>query len=157
MPANAPTSLLTSSLGVDYGRPPFGSSGRPWVGKADHFYGSAVCAPQRGDEEGGDDEIEAAPRDPALLVNEDSKFCLGPKEQVHLFLDIERDATRWPLIPIAELHASSVQHPDDVNMRWLLHSRRVPRQPLEPTEECSLPPCAGVGKKEESSAWGAFV
>ena len=42
VPPRAPTSLLTSSLGVDYGRPPFGASGRPWVGKADHFYGNKV-------------------------------------------------------------------------------------------------------------------
>ena len=60
-----------------------------------------------------------------LLIDGESNFCVGSKEKVLALLDVERYILQWPLIPIAELHASSVQHPDDPNMRWLLHSRRV--------------------------------
>ena len=85
----------------------------------------------------------SAPR--TLLVADDGKFCLGPKEKVHPILDVQRYVARWPLIPTAELHASSVQHPDDIHMRWLLHTRRV-KCTAEPTPD-SLPRCAGVGDR----------
>ena len=62
---------------------------------------------------------------------------------------------RWLLIPAAELHASSVQHPDCAAWRWLLHSRRVPvcdtGAETEEACECSSasqqrrPRCAGTG------------
>ena len=45
---------------------------------------------------------------------------------VHKLLDVDRYSQRWPLIPPEELHASSVQHPEHPEWRWLLHSRRVP-------------------------------
>ena len=77
---------------------------------------------------------------------------------------------RWPLIPVEQLHASSVQHPDHPEWRWLLHSRRIPvirdtdvsqlsvdtdvsqlsvsqrdgsAGAERPAED--LPPCAGIG------------
>ena len=63
---------------------------------------------------------------------------------------MERYQERWPLIPQEELHASSIQHPDDPSWRWLLHSRRVPVLPNSgalqpPAEDPDRPPCAGVG------------
>ena len=59
-------------------------------------------------------------------------------------------------IPPEELHASSVQHPEQPAWRWLLHSRRVPveasTEPGAGTGSCGAtrrahekPPCAGVG------------
>ena len=95
---------------------------------------------------------EPHPARGALLVTGDGAFCFGPKERVHAILDVQRYVTQWPLIPMAELHASSVEHPDDRSMRWLLHSRRVPC--IEPSNapqfagEASLPWSAGVGDKE---------
>ena len=84
-----------------------------------------------------------------LLIDGESNFCVGPKEKVHALLDVERYILQWPLIPIAELHASSVQHPDDPSMRWLLHSRRVQCLPIgdvpQLAEPSALPRCAGVG------------
>ena len=61
-------------------------------------------------------------------------------------------------IPQEELHASSIQHPDNPSWRWLLHSRRVPvlahsgaLQPPAEAQRSSVlqpsdrPPCAGIG------------
>ena len=93
-----------------------------------------------------------------LLVEDSGAFCVGPKDKIHKILDVERYIKTWPLIPQAELHASSVQHPDDISMRWLLHSRRVKRkQPVLDSSgvaqpAASLPPSAGVGDKE-SPVW----
>ena len=61
----------------------------------------------------------------ALLIADDGKFCLGPREKVHNLLDVERYKQRWPKIPKEELDASSVERPHDSCMRWLLHTRRV--------------------------------
>ena len=100
------------------------------------------------EEDGGQANASAsqhsAPRT-LILVADDGKFCLGPREKVHPILDVQRYVARWPLIPTAELHASSVQHPDDIDMRWLLHTSRV-KCTAEPTPD-SRPRCAGVGDK----------
>lgn len=40
-------------------------------------------------------------------------------------LSVYRYASRWPLIPSTELHASSIIHPLYPHMRWLLHTRVV--------------------------------
>ena len=90
----------------------------------------------------------------SLLVEDNGAFCLGPKDKIHKILNVERYIQKWPLIPQAELHASSVQHPDDISMRWLLHSRRVTRMPRTPETSSgaravnSLPPTAGIGDKD---------
>ena len=62
-----------------------------------------------------------------LFVEGSGALCFGPKGKIHEILNVERYIQKWPLIPKAELHASSVQHPDDTSMRWLLHTRRVKR------------------------------
>ena len=93
-------------------------------------------APQPADSEGAppedtDDEDplpEKRARQPALVKQGDVYFLQSP-EAVHALLNVERYATRWPLIPGAELHASSVQHPQHPDWRWLLHVRRVPVKP----------------------------
>ena len=74
-----------------------------------------------------------------LLIDGESNFCVGPKEKVHALLDVDRYILQWPLIPIAELHASSVQHPDDPSMRWLLHSRRVQCLPIGDVTQLAKP------------------
>ena len=67
----------------------------------------------------------------------------NPK-RVQELLSVERYQERWPLIPQGELHASSVQHPDNPSWRWLLHSRRV--SVLQPAaEDPDRPPCKGIG------------
>ena len=86
-------------------------------------------------------------------------FLPSPKE-VQKRLAVERYEQRWPLIPAAELHASSVEHPDCAEWRWLLHTRRVPvcaaDEEVEVPRGCSSasrqqrPRCAGVGDAEQS-------
>ena len=58
-------------------------------------------------------------------MHDDGAFCFGPRDKADNLLNVARYAAQWPLIPLAELHASSVQHLRDLNMRWLLHTRRV--------------------------------
>ena len=112
-------------------------------------------------EEHGEDPRKSSDFQPAqggLLVEESGAFCVAPKDKIHKILNVERYIKKWPLIPQAELHASSVQHPDDNSMRWLLHSRRVERKlPQLATSNAaqsdeSLPPSAGIGDKD-SSVW----
>ena len=55
-----------------------------------HFYGAAECAPQEEDGEDGGDKVAEASLPGASLVEESGKFCLGPKEKVHAFLDVGR-------------------------------------------------------------------
>ena len=80
------------------------------------------------DGEGARSSADSHPAQGRLLVEDSGAFCVGPKDKIHKILDVERYIKTWPLIPQAELHASSVQHPDDISMRWLLHSRRVQRK-----------------------------
>ena len=83
------------------------------------------------------------------LFYKNGKFCFAPKEKVHPLLNVEKYILLRCRIPAEELHGSSVQHPDDPSMRWLVHSRRVPKEPLTMSED-SRPMCAGVGLKDET-------
>ena len=93
-----------------------------------------------------------------LLVEDSGVFCLGPKDHIQKLLNVERYIERWPLIPRAELHASSVQHPDDTSMRWLLNTQRVKRH-LHACDKAggvaqpagSVPPSAGIGEKKATA------
>ena len=91
-----------------------------------------------------------------LLVHDDGAFCFGPRDKVDNLLNVARYAAQWPLIPLAELHASSVQHPHDLSMRWLLHTRRVKCIPAsgvaQPAEQDALPKSAGVGDRD-ATVW----
>ena len=89
------------------------------------------------------------------LLQHRGVYYLQSPEAVHQILDVERYSKRWPLIPLAELHASSVQHPSHSDWRWLLHSRRVPVLPPQDLAAMyatqpgdSRPPCAGIGDEE---------
>ena len=107
------------------------------------------------------------------LRGEDGVCFLGPADKVHKLLDVEKYVPVVPLVPPGELHASSVQHPSFPEMRWLLHTKRVPvlqggvsggsggqgaaehglteGTAAEPSD-ASRPPCAGVGDREQT-AW----
>ena len=99
------------------------------------------------------------------LLQVRGEYCLQNPGEVAELLAVERYSQRWPLIPAKELHASSVQHPDQTVWRWLLHTRRVPVMAdtagqqsaaavgsdgaAEPVAEA--PRCAGVGDPEVAS------
>ena len=117
-----------------------------------HFYANDAEDP--GDVDDGEDAIASGSKHSAqgtLLVEENGTFCIGPKEQINVILDVHRYVTQWPLIPAGELYASSVQHPDDVNMHWLLHSRRATCTHSE-SNSGSLPRSAGIGAKD-ATVW----
>ena len=87
------------------------------------------------------------------FLTKDGVLCVGPAEKINDLLSVENYIKDWPKIPKEELHASSIQHPDYPEMRWLLHSRRVPTKesvdsavlPRADDAGASLPRCAGIG------------
>ena len=88
------------------------------------------------------------------LLQRGGVYYLQSPEGVHELLSVERYAQRWSLIPLSELHASSVQHPEHSEWRWLLRVRRAPTMAPPAASSaaaagCDLadtrPPCAGVG------------
>ena len=120
-------------------------------------------------EEGGAEEETETTN--TTRLHKQGILCVGPAEKVDKLLSVYNYIRDWPLIPGDELHASSVQHPDHENMRWLLHTRRVPKSDPVPDDAATphvedntaeatnaresvnapLPRCAGVGDK------GSFV
>eukprot|EP00435_Cladocopium_sp_Y103_P021272 s390_g5.t1 len=66
------------------------------------------------------------------------KTFISAAKHLNQIFSVDRYAERWPNIPKSELLAASVQHPEYEDMRWLLHTRRIPMQ-----QEYSGP-CAGV-------------
>ena len=77
------------------------------------------------DEEDEAGKSSATPIASTLLKHRGVYYIQSPAK-VHKFLDVDRYVGRWPLIPGEELHASSVEHPEHPEWRWLLHTRRVP-------------------------------
>ena len=121
----------------------FVSRGAPQPAQTDHG--------QDEEEKGGEQSDEEDNR-PKRFIKHDMVYYLQNPEAVNDLLNVERYAARWPLIPVAELHASSVQHPLHPEWRWLLHSRRVPVQAIATEEDIgaaqpadSRPRCAGIG------------
>ena len=91
----------------------------------------ADAASDVGDVSEGEGEARAASS--RTLLKHRGVYYLQSPEGVQKLLDVERYRQRWPLIPVDELHASSVQHPKHAEWRWLLHSRRVPvKVPVDP-------------------------
>ena len=131
-------------------------------GAAPEHHGQELCSDAAGDlgnVSEGEGEADA-PRTRALLKHR-GVYCLQSPELVQKLLDVDSYIRRWPLIPSEELHASSVEHPDHQEWRWLLHSRRVPVEaPAAPREDAGScgatepandrPPCAGVGDADAS-------
>jgi hypothetical protein len=96
-----------------------------------------------------DENTTAALMKPRVVWSDGVAYLQNPKRVQELF-SVERYQERWPLIPHEELHASSIQHPDNPSWRWLLHSRRVPvlpnsGAPQPAAGDADLPPCAGIG------------
>ena len=124
------------------------------------LYGD-LCSNGMHIEEDEDEEVDGSDKAPVrkdgvLLVDVDGVFCVGAKEKVHLFLDVQRYIKDWPRIPEEELHASSVQHPDEPSMRWLLHTRRIQCVSADEAAQVrnleKLPRCAGIGDRN-ASVW----
>ena len=59
----------------------------------------------------------------------DGRLCFGEREKVNEYLSTAKYAERMPMLPKDHLYASSVIHPEDHSMSWLLHTRAVPMQP----------------------------
>ena len=120
---------------------------------------------QRGAEEDGDadeggpqEDDDAALDKPILrrtLVKHKGIYYVQSAEKVHEFMNVERYAKRWPMIPSAELHASSVQHPSHPEWRWLLHTRRVPVLSHADVAQLGV---AGIGDPDELvwSCWNCL-
>ena len=56
-------------------------------------------------------------------------LCLGNRQLIDKVLTTKRYSELFPLIPAEHLYGSSVLHPADERMSWLLHTRRVPIMP----------------------------
>ena len=66
------------------------------------------------------------------------KTSISAAKYLNQIFSVDRYAEKWPNIPKSELVAASVQHPEYEEMRWLLHTRRIPMQ------QNYSGPCAGV-------------
>ena len=64
-------------------------------------------------------------------------LCFGSREKINEHLSTDGYMDRRPLIPVAELLASSVLHPADHSMAWLLHTRRTPVLPDSRMARCN--------------------
>ena len=91
------------------------------------------------------EEERSGARQPAGKLKRHGEYYIQSPEQVHKFLDVNRYAQRWPLIPAQELHASSIQHPDHPEWRWLLHTRRVPVLAAKPSSATAQQAASGSG------------
>ena len=114
-------------------------------------------------DDSSDEEMPATERSGGTLLKDEDGYYVADPHKIHQLLDVSKYIEAWPLIPIEELHASSVQHPTHPRYRWLLNTRRVPvctpDQLAAATEpgldeavaatEHALPKCAGVGSQDE--------
>jgi hypothetical protein len=85
------------------------------------------------------------------LLRDEHGYYISDAHRIHELLDVTKYIEAWPQIPIEDLHASSVQHPQHPEYRWLLNTRRVPviRPDESVATERALPPCAGIGCPED--------
>ena len=60
------------------------------------------------------------------LLTSGEHLCFGNRDLIDKLLNTKRYSDNFDLIPQEHLYASSVLHPHDEAMSWLLHSRRVP-------------------------------
>ncbi len=72
-------------------------------------------------------------------------LCFGNRDLIDKLLNTRRYCELFPLIPPEHLYASSVLHPADESMSWLLHTRRVPMLPNSRTapQRSAEQPAAG--------------
>ena len=109
---------------------------------------SEHCADAASDQEDAP-EGEANARPTRTLVKHRGVYYLQSPELVQKLLDVDRYRQRWPLIPPEELHASSVQHPEHPEWRWLLHSRRVP---VEASADSAVGTCGATQPSRRTGA-----
>ena len=93
------------------------------------------------------DEAEHSNKNELLMC--DGCLCLGPASKINELLSVEAYARLQPHIPKEELYASSVRHPEDRNMHWLLHARRIAKD--HDMADKKSPFCAGIGSKNAIS------
>ena len=60
------------------------------------------------------------------LLTHGEHLCFGNRDLIDKFLNTKHYNEKFPLIPPEHLYASSVLHPKDEGMPWLLHTKRVP-------------------------------
>ena len=63
------------------------------------------------------------------LLTYGDHLCFGNRHLIDKFLNTRRYCQLFLLIPPEHLYASSVLHPSDERMSWVLHTRRVPFVP----------------------------
>ena len=63
------------------------------------------------------------------LLTHGDHLCFGNRDLVGTFFNTKRYSESFPIIPKEHLYASSVLHPQDEGMSWLLHTRPVPLVP----------------------------
>jgi hypothetical protein len=105
--------------------------------------GEAMELTEVDEDSAGDDEDSNAKdtrktkeyRENQLLRDSEGKYYFGDVDQINALLSVDRYRDAFPQIPLEELHASSVQHPQHPEYRWLLHSRRVPVLSAEDARE----------------------
>jgi hypothetical protein len=115
------------------------------------------------DEECHSDKENHQERERAILLLRRGVYYVQSPEKVNKLLNLNRYSERWLLIPTEELHASSVQHPEHSQWRWLLHSRRVPvlgdtnvvgssaaQFAMGDGGEEERPACAGIGDPDST-------
>ena len=86
--------------------------------------------------------------------DEDGVYYFGDPHRIDELLAVQAYHASIPSIPLQELHASAVQHYRFPDMRWLLHSRRVPLQPTTlgsavANDPGQVYPCAGIGDEDQ--------
>ena len=98
-------------------------------------------------------ELQNVQAGTSKLLTCGSHLCFGNRHLINKFLATGQYSELMQLIPKEHLYASSVIHPEDENMSWLLHTRRVPLQPdsRKPLGSSAYT-CAGVGDPDEV-AW----
>ena len=69
---------------------------------------------------------EKTPPSSRVLLREDAEHNVCIAATIDALLDVGKNSKAWPLIPLEELHASSIQHSARLDYRWLLNTRRVP-------------------------------
>eukprot|EP00438_Fugacium_kawagutii_P025227 Skav230240 [mRNA] locus=scaffold1818:78429:87690:+ [translate_table: standard] len=105
---------------------------------------SAAQHESDGEENDPDSSPEDKPRKRGeLLADKHGILYFGPSAEIDKFFNVKQYQERWPLIPAAELHASSAQHPDCPEYKWLLHTRRVP---VLPTNGRAVAPAEATGE-----------
>ena len=83
----------------------------------------------------------------------DDILCFGNPDKINNHLSVDGYMDRRPLIPKAELLASSVLHPAHPSLAWLLHTRRIPLKPdsRKPRLNSAEPSCAGIGDPDQTA------